>query len=50
MYKRMLVLLDGSKIAYVVFSYARELAGRLGLDLDLLYVCTPEQAQQLPML
>ena len=49
MYKRMLVLLDGSKIAEVVFSYARELSGRLGLDLDLLHVCTAEETQQLPM-
>jgi nucleotide-binding universal stress UspA family protein len=49
MYKRMLVLLDGSKIAEVVFSYARELAGRLNLDIDLLHVCTNEEAQQLPM-
>jgi nucleotide-binding universal stress UspA family protein len=49
MYKRMLVLLDGSKMAEVVFSYARELSGRLGLDLDLLHVCNTEEAQQLPM-
>lgn len=49
MYKRMLVLLDGSKMAEVVFSYARELSGRLCLDLDLLHVCTAEEAQQLPM-
>lgn len=49
MYKRMLVLLDGSKIAEVVFSYARELSGRLSLDLDLLHVCTSEESQQLPM-
>jgi nucleotide-binding universal stress UspA family protein len=49
MYKKMLVLLDGSKIAEVVFTYARELSGRLGLDLDLLHVCKAEEAQQLPM-
>ncbi len=49
MYRRMLVLLDGSKMAEVVFSYARELSGRLGLDLDLLHVCNSEEAQQLPM-
>ncbi len=49
MYKRMLVALDGSKIAEVVFSYARELSGRLGMDLDLLHVCTDEEAPQLPM-
>jgi len=49
MYKKMLVLLDGSKMAEVVFTYARELSGRLGLDLDLLHVCSIEEAQQLPM-
>ena len=49
MYKRMLVALDGSKIAEVVFSYARELSGRLGMDLDLLHVCTENEAHQLPM-
>jgi nucleotide-binding universal stress UspA family protein len=49
MYKRMLVLLDGSTISEVVFSYARELSGRLGLDLDLLHVCTTQEAEQLPM-
>jgi nucleotide-binding universal stress UspA family protein len=45
----MLVALDGSKIAEVVFSYARELSGRLGMDLDLLHVCTEDEAHQLPM-
>jgi len=45
----MLVLLDGSKMSEVVFSYAREVSGRLGLDLDLLHVCTTEEAEQLPM-
>ncbi|MBN1191640.1 MAG: universal stress protein [Dehalococcoidales bacterium] len=49
MYKRMLVLLDGSKLAEVVFSYARELSGRFGLDLDLLHVCNSQEADQLPM-
>jgi nucleotide-binding universal stress UspA family protein len=49
MYKRMLVLLDGSKMAEVVFSYARELSGRLNLDLDLLHVCNVEESQQFSM-
>jgi nucleotide-binding universal stress UspA family protein len=49
MYKKMLVLLDGSKLAEVVFSYAGELAGRLNLSIDLLHVCLPEEIQQLPM-
>ena len=49
MYKRMVVLLDGSKLAEVVFSYARELSGRLNLNLDLLHVCSSREAEQLPM-
>lgn len=49
MYKKMLVLLDGSKMSEVVFSYALEVSGRLGLDLELLHVCSSEEADQLPM-
>ena len=49
MYKKMLVLLDGSELAEVVFRYARELSGRLDLDLDLLHVVTPQEEDQLPM-
>jgi len=49
MYRKMLVLLDGSKLAEVVFTYAQELAGRLNIDLDLLHVCSPQEAEQLPM-
>lgn len=49
MYKRMVVLLDGSKLAEVVFQYAQELAGRLGLDLELLHVALPQEAEYLPM-
>lgn len=49
MYSRMLVLLDGSTMSEVVFTYARELAGRLCLDLDLFHACTEEEADQLPM-
>jgi nucleotide-binding universal stress UspA family protein len=48
-YKKILVLLDGSELAEVVFDYARELAGRLTLDVDLLHVCSPDEAEQLPM-
>lgn len=46
---RMLVLLDGSETAEVVFKYARELSGRLHVDLELLHVCSPQDAGQLPM-
>ena len=49
MYKRMLVPLDGSELAEVVFVYAKELAGRLNLDLVLLHVCAPEQSESAPM-
>ncbi|MBE9501654.1 MAG: universal stress protein, partial [Chloroflexi bacterium] len=49
MYKRMLVPLDGSELAEAVFVYAKELAGRLDLDVILLHVCSPEEHQLLPM-
>jgi nucleotide-binding universal stress UspA family protein len=49
MYKRMLVPLDGSKLAEETIPYARELAGRLDLDLDFLYVSHPLMMQMLPM-
>ena len=38
MYRKMLVPLDGSELAEVVFTYAKELAGRLDLDIILLQV------------
>jgi nucleotide-binding universal stress UspA family protein len=41
MYRRMLVPLDGSELSEVVFPYARELAGGLGLDVILLHVHSP---------
>lgn len=49
MYKKMLVLLDGSKLAEVVFTYAQELSARLNIALELLHICTPQEAEQLPM-
>ena len=49
MYKRMLVPLDGSELGEVVFVYAKELAGRVDLDVILLHVCTPETGELLPM-
>lgn len=48
-YKRMLVPLDGSELAEVVFTYAKELAGRLGTDIILFHVCAPEEGALLPM-
>jgi nucleotide-binding universal stress UspA family protein len=49
MYKKMLVLLDGSKLAEVVFSYALPLSNRLDLELELLHVCSIQEANDLPM-
>ncbi len=49
MYKKMVVLLDGSELAEVVFAYAQELSGRMHIDIDLLHVCSPDQEARLPM-
>jgi nucleotide-binding universal stress UspA family protein len=43
MYKKILVPLDGSELAEIVLPYARELAGRLDLELNLLHVCEATQ-------
>jgi nucleotide-binding universal stress UspA family protein len=45
LYKKMLVPLDGSEITEVVLPYARELAGRLDLELTLLHVCEPHRSE-----
>jgi nucleotide-binding universal stress UspA family protein len=49
MYRKMLVLLDGSKLAEVVFTYAQEVSARMNISLELLHVCSPQEAEQLPM-
>ena len=49
MYQRMLVPLDGSELAEVVFPYAKELAGRLDLDVILLHASTPAEHEFIPM-
>ena len=49
MYKRMLVPLDGSELAEVVFTYAKELAGRLDIEIILLYVGSPARQEFAPM-
>jgi nucleotide-binding universal stress UspA family protein len=49
MYKKMLVVLDGSKLAEAVFACAQELSGSLNLCLELLHVCAPQDISQLPM-
>jgi nucleotide-binding universal stress UspA family protein len=48
-YKKILVCLDGSDLAEVVLEFAKELAGRLTLDIDLLHVCSKEESEMLPM-
>ncbi len=48
-YKKMLVLLDGSELAEIVFRYARELSARLNLDLELLHVVNPQEEDLMPM-
>lgn len=49
MYKKLLVLLDGSKLAEIVFPYAKELAGRLDMDAILLHVYHPAAREFAPM-
>ena len=49
MYKRMLVPLDGSQLAEVVFPYAKELAGRLDLEIILLHVYSPAERESAAM-
>lgn len=49
MYKRVLLPLDGSELAEVVFSYAKELAARLGVDLVLLHVVSPHERDLVPL-
>ncbi|MCJ7743834.1 MAG: universal stress protein, partial [Dehalococcoidales bacterium] len=49
MYRRMLVPLDGSELAEVVFPYARELAGRLGVEVVLLHISAPALRDYVPM-
>lgn len=49
MYKKMLVPLDGSKLAEVVLPYAQAVANRLDLNPILLHVCNPAESELLPM-
>ncbi len=49
MYKRMLVPLDGSELSEIVFPYAKELAGRLDLEVILLHVHHSEEGEALPL-
>jgi len=45
----MLVPLDGSKLAEVVLVYAKELVGRLDLDVTFLHICSPEEREPAPI-
>lgn len=45
MYKRMLIPLDGSEIAETLLPYVKEIAGRLGLKMTFLYVCSPHESE-----
>lgn len=49
MYKKMVVPVDGSKLAESAFTYAKELAGRLDTDVTLLHVVDPRESESLPM-
>ncbi|HEY33596.1 MAG TPA: universal stress protein [Dehalococcoidia bacterium] len=49
MYKRMLVPLEGSKLAESAITYAADFAGRLDLDVVLLHVCRPILREYAPM-
>ncbi len=49
MYKRMLVPLDGSKLAEVTLTYAKEVAGRLDIEVVLLHVANPATSDSMPM-
>lgn len=49
MYKRLLVPLDGSELAEQSLGYAKELAGRLDLEVVLLHVASLAASDSLPM-
>jgi nucleotide-binding universal stress UspA family protein len=49
MYKKLLVLLDGSQLAEVVLPCAKDLAGRLNMDVVLLHVYPPTRQEFAPM-
>ena len=49
MYKTMLVPLDGSKLAEVVFPYARGFAANLDLEIVFLHVSSPSEKDLAPM-
>lgn len=50
MYKRMLIPLDGSEVAEVVFPYVEYLAGRLGFGVVFLHISSPALKEYQPMI
>jgi nucleotide-binding universal stress UspA family protein len=48
-YKKMVVPVDGSRLAEAAFTYAKELAGRLGTDVTILHVADPRESETMPM-
>ena len=49
MYKKVLVPLDGSELAEVTLVYAKELAGRMDLEVILLHVGSPGASESMPL-
>ncbi|MFC2024491.1 universal stress protein [Chloroflexota bacterium] len=49
MYQKMLIPVDGSSLSEVVFPYAKDLAGRLGLDIILFHVHSSKENETLPL-
>ena len=49
MYKKMLVPLDGSKLAETALPFATELSWKLNLETILFHVCAPEERELAPM-
>jgi len=47
MYKKILIPLDGSEVAEIVFPYAKELAVRLNPDITFLYVCNQHESESI---
>lgn len=45
MYKRLLVPLDGSKLAEAALAFAKQLSGRLKLDVTFLHICGSDESQ-----
>ncbi len=49
MYNKMLVPLDGSELAEMVFPYVKQIAVRMSMNIVLLHVCSPTESESTPM-